>query len=324
MPVTGDNVRFDVPLSNLAVAAFQQPDDAFVGDKVFPEVAVPKRSDRYYTITKDGFLRAEDALRAPMTPARTVKWDASTDSFYCHNYALAAEHPMEDLALADTALLVRENSTRQVVGLLRLAQEIRVANICCSGTQCGSYVVLGSQASASLAQWHNTASADILGQVNTAHAFMRSVTGLLPNTAVMDWDSYQLARRNSRLLEMYKYTRGGELSDDVLREVFKVETILIGKGIKNTAKEGQSFATANIWGDVCWLGHVEPGTSLQTRTFGLRMSWRDPIYPSNLGVQRAIQADAGQRKVEIIEAGHFMAEKVVASQLGYLISDTQP
>jgi hypothetical protein len=34
------------------------------------------------------------------------------------------------------------------------------------------------------------------------------MTGLVANTAVMDWDTLQVLRRHPVLLDMYKYTSG--------------------------------------------------------------------------------------------------------------------
>ena len=50
--------------------------------------------------------------------------------------------------------------------------------------------------------------------------------------------------------------------------------------------------------------------------------WQGPGFPSNFGVQRAVEAGAGQKKVEIIEAGHHQDEKIVAAALGYAITGT--
>lgn len=321
---TGAALHHDRPLAQLAIAAFSTQDENFIGDRLFPAVqGLGKQSDRYFKFDPDAWLRAEETIRAPRTKAREVNWTVSSDSYFADNHALSTSIPLEDLANADQALMLRENAAKLVTGLLRLGQEIRIANIVTSGTQCGSYVVLSGVGSSAYAQWTNVQSADILGQVNTAHAFVRGRTGMVPNTAVMDWDSFQLARRNERLLNMFRYTSGGELSEDQVKTVLKVSTLLIGKGVKNTAKEGQALTLSNIWSDGCWLGYVNPNpTGMQTATFGLRFPWRNPIYPDNFAVLRNTYAGAGEEKVEVVEVGHFQDEKVVGKDLGYLISDT--
>ena len=68
---SGKDIKFDIPLSNFAVAAFAEGADQFVGSQLFPTVSVARQSDKYYTFTKGSFLRVpgNTALRAPGTSA---------------------------------------------------------------------------------------------------------------------------------------------------------------------------------------------------------------------------------------------------------------
>ncbi len=311
-PVGGD-AHYDVPLSNFASAGFDITDDAFVADQVFPVVNVGKQSDRYYQILKHDFHRKVETLRAPGTPAQRITFSVSSDSYFADNFALAAENTLEDLANADTAIQLRRNSIRLVQRVMRLDQEVRVASLVTTPANVGSSVLLAGADS-----WFSTTSADIIGQVMSAHAFIRSQTGLLPNTAIVDYDSLQAARRNSRAWEQYKYTTGDAfLSMEQLRQMWMVDNILVGRAIVNTSATG--WSSTNVWGNHCVLAHVSPATGLQSMTAGVRMRWQPPVFPANFGVQTAVENAAGQRKVEIVEAGMYQDEKIVAPDLIYTI-----
>ena len=80
-------------------------------------------------------------------------------------------------------------------------------------------------------------SSDPVADVTTGHAFIRSNTGLLANTLLMDFDTYQTARRHPVLLDMYKYTQGGLVNDAELQAVIKVGRILVSNAIRNAALE---------------------------------------------------------------------------------------
>ena len=54
--------HIDVPMSNMAVKAFQGAGD-FIGEHVFPVIPVEKQSDGYYVIDKDSWLRVPDTSR---------------------------------------------------------------------------------------------------------------------------------------------------------------------------------------------------------------------------------------------------------------------
>lgn len=317
-PIGGD-AHIDVPLSNFAVSAFSDGTDEFIADQLFPSVPVGKQSDKYYTIQKDNFLMlpSEGALRAPRTQARRVEFTVSSDAYFALNYALANENALEDLANADVAIQLRQNSVRIVTAQLRRAQEDRIARLVTSASNVGSGVILSGST-----KWSDFVNSDPLGDVTTAHAFIRSNTGLLANTMVIDWDTLQVIRRHPDILDMFKYTEGGMATDAQLREVFKVQTILVGRAIKNVGKEGQVASMANIWGNNVLLAHIERGTSLQTQTLGLRMQWTPEGFPAPFSVERRVESGAGTRKVEIVEAGHFQDERLVAPSLGYVIAST--
>lgn len=316
-PVGGD-AHHDVPLSNLAVMAFDTQDADHVGDTLFPEVPVGKQSDRYYIIDGEAFLRVPDTRRAPRDKAKRVEFDVSSDSYFAHNFALAGENALEDLENADLAIQLRQNTTRLVVSVLKRDQELRIANLVTSITNLGSGVILSG------ANLWSAATSDPLGDINTAHAFIRSRTGLLPNVAVVDWDTTMVLRRHPQLLDLYKYTVGGELTDGQLMAVLKVPQVLVGKGVRENQLEGSAASSmTNIWGNNCLLAHVtKTPTGLQTVSFGLRFRWKNPIFPSDFGVQTKVEAGAGERKVEVVEAGYYQDEKVVARNLSYLINTT--
>lgn len=316
---SGADAHLDVPLSNFAVSAFSDGTQDFVADQLFPSVPVGKRSDKYYKIEKDAFLRLppEGALRAAKTEARRVEFAVSSDAYYAHNYALANENALEDLANADTALALRANSVRLVTAQLRRAQEDRIARLVTSATNLSSGTLLtGSR------KWNDFVGSDPIGDVTTAQAFIRSRTGLVPNTGVVDWDTIKVVRRHPQLLDLYKYDRGGQITMAELMEAFDLQRILVGRAIRENSREGGTSSMTNIWGNNFLVCYTEQGTGLQTTTLGVRMAWTPEGFPSPFVVERDVESGAGKRKVEVIEAGHFQDERLISPDLGYLIGTT--
>lgn len=316
--LTPKDVHVDVPLSNIAVEAFSTGD--FVGPQLFPVVDVRKQSDKYYTIGKNSWLRTPSTtLRAPKTSPLRVEFDVSSDSYFSDNYALASENAHEVIANADDPIQLRARTTRFLVDMLMRDQEVRIANLVTSVSNIGSGTLLTA---ASGNRWSNYISSDPVADVTTGHAFIRSNTGLVANTGLMDWDTYQTVRRHPVLLDMYKYTQGGLVNDAELKEVFKVGRILVSNAIRNRAVENATASLVNIWGNNFLLCHVSPTpTGLRTATFGLAFRWLNPELPAPWGVRVYNDPDPG-KKTEILEAGYYQDEKVVAAQLAYLVGDT--
>lgn len=311
---SGADAHVDVPLSNMAVRAFNDSTEDFIADTLLPAVPVGKQSDKYYTISKGAFLRTQSALRAPKTKARRVEFEVSSDSFFADNYALANENALEDLANADMAISLRENSVDLVTTDLRRSQEDRAATLLTTAGNLGSGTTLTGAA-----QWTDFTASDPIADVTTGHAYIRSQTGLVANTMMMDYDTAMIVRRHPLLLDMYKHTQAGMVSMDNLKDVFGVDQILIGKAIKENALEGGTSSITNIWGNNCLLAHIAPATGKQTKSLGLRFQWRPAGFPADFQVERMTINGAGTEKVEVVEAGHFQDEKVIAPELGYLI-----
>ena len=309
------DVHIDVPLSNIAVQAFSTGD--FVGPRLFPTVPVGKQSGNYYTITKNTWLRTpQSTLRAPKTAPRRVEFDVSSDQYFAHNYALAGENAFEVLASADAPLMLRARTTRKVVEDLMRDMEQRIANKVTSITNIGSGVSL-----AGANKWSDYVSSDPVADVSTGHAFIRNNTGVVANTMLIDFDSYQIVRRHPVLLDMFKYTQGGLLNDAELKEVFRVGTLLVPTAIRNAALEGGTASIVNIWGNNALLCYVGPAGGMETVTFGLGFQWRDPELPAPFVASVYNDPDPG-KKTEITEVGYYADEKIVAAQLAYLVGST--
>lgn len=315
-PLTGRDVHIDTPLSNIAVEAFTS--GVFVAPMLFPVVPVAKQSDVYYTITKNSWLRVpQSTLRAPKQSPRRVEFDVSSDNYFAFNYALAGENAHEVLANADNPINLRQRTTRKVVEDLMRDMEVRIANQVTSISNIGSGVSLSGGA-----KWSDYLNSDPISDITTGHAFVRSQTGVIPNTLLLDWDTMQTVRRHPVLLDMYKYTQGGLLNEAELKEVFKVQNLIVSNAIKNAAVENATASIVNIWGNNALLCYIDPAApSLQTVTFGLGFRWTPPELPAPMVTRVYDDPDPG-KKVEIVEVGYYQAEKIVAPQLGYLVGST--
>ncbi|NJM10609.1 MAG: hypothetical protein HC889_00650 [Synechococcaceae cyanobacterium SM1_2_3] len=306
-------------MSGYAVAAFDAQ-QGMVADRFMPAIGVTHQSDRYFVLDPGSFFidDGQSTKRAPQTVAKRVQYNVSSDGYYCDNYALQHAWGMEEVANMDPAVRGRQ-AVDLVVGRLKIGQEVRCASLLTSISNIGS-----GKALTGTAKWSNYAGSDPIGDVNTGQAFIRAATGLTPNTAIIDTDTMAILRRHPALLDLYKYTSGGQVSDQQIADAFRIKTILEASGIKNVANEGQAKSLVNIWGNVCVLGYVPPGGggSFQAPTAGaVRFQWNNNgIYPGTFAVERTMYEGAGSIHAEVIETGYFQAEKVTAPDLIYALT----
>lgn len=315
---TGRNLHIDVPLTNLTIQAFNTGLGQFIGSQVMPPVNVPNESNVYYKIPASAFFRVPDTSRARKTLANRVEFEVTSETYYCREYALAGDISLQDIANADNPLKLRENTVGVVqTGLLR-DQEVRIANRVTSATNLGSGTLLTGAN-----KWSDYVNSDPLTAVTTAQAFIRQKTGMEPNTAIIDKDTLTILRRHPALLDMYKYTTGGLVTETQIAEALGVGRLLVGRGIKENALEGGTSSVTNIWGNNCILAYIDPNpTGLQVVTFGLSMTWTPEGFPAPFAVSRQAFSGPGTKNVEVIEAGYFRDEKIVANNLAYGIMNT--
>lgn len=310
--------HIDRALTNLAIKGFSGA-ASNIADLVLPFVPVGRQSDIYYKLDSDNWLRTRDTLRAPLAPANLADWQVSSETYFAPNYSFGTMLAKETLANADIAVQLRENSTSFVIEALARDREVRVANLLTTSGNLGhTKALVSSHASAGEVSWSNTVSSDPLSTITSAHAYVQGRTGLVPNTLIVSWDTYQNLRLNERLLNITKYTNASLVPAEVLTATLRVDRILIGQGIKNTNKEGLTASLSNIWGSGAIVAHISPQVGLQTSTLGLQFRWTPEGFPGPAAIERFDHHDR-TRRAEIIHGTYFSDEKIVAKDLGYLI-----
>lgn len=308
--------HIDVPLSNMAVKAFQGAGD-FIGESIFPVIQVEKQSDGYYIIDKDSWLRVPDTSRAPKEGVKRGEWKVSTDTYFARNWAFGTDHAKEMLANADSALRIRQTSMNYTLETLARDRELRIANKVTSISNCGSGVALTGGN-----KFSDYANSDPISFVNTAHAFIRAQTGLRANAMALDYDTFKMLQFHPVLRDYIKYTNEGPLTMEHLKVLFDVGEINVGDGIYNTAKEGATGTMSNIWGNNMLLFRKEANpTGLQVASFGGALRWTPEGFPAAFAVE-VYDHEQKSKKVENVDSQYFQDEKIIGQDLSYLFTGT--
>lgn len=310
------DVYFDEPLSNFSVRAFSG--GTYIGPALFPVVPVERQSGVYPVISLSDWLRRpQSTVRAPKTAPRRVQFSASSDSYNAINYALAGDNSYEDLSNAMRALMLRRNTVGVVVQQLAMDMEVRIANKVTSISNLGSGVVLAAGV-----RWSNYSNSNPISDIRSGRAFIRSRTGIRPNTLVLDYDTREVLSSHPVILDNFKYTEGGLVTDAQLMEVFKVQRILIADAIQENTLEGGTSSITNIWGNIALLAYVDGAAAApETATFGLGFRWTPEGIPAPMQARTYPDPDPG-KKAEVVEVGYYQDEKIIARDLSYLVSST--
>jgi hypothetical protein len=307
----------DAILTNISVAYLQNQDN-FIADKVFPVIPVDKKSDKFFTYTKNDWFRDEAQRRAGGTESAGGGYGLSTDSYSADVFAFHKDVDDQTLYNADAPLNPLREATEFVTRRLMLRKEIQWnTDFFATGIWANDYDgVAGSPTTNEVKQWSDYAASDPIDDIEDAKAGILSTTGMEANTLVLGYDVFRTLKNHPDIVDRIKYTSSQTVTADMLAAMFDVPRVIISKAVKATNNEGATAAYSFTSGKKALLCHVAPTPGLLTPSAGYSFSWT--------GVSGGLGATVGtsQFRMESLKADRIEAEmafdnKVIASDLGW-------
>jgi len=314
---TQSQVHVDAILTNISVAYMQRAEN-FIADKVFPVVPVDKQSDKYFTYTKNDWLRDEAQVRADGTESVGSGYNIGTDTYYADVWAIHKDVGDQTRANADAPINVDREAAEFVTHRLLLRRELQfVTDFMSDGVWGTSATGVASGASTDeFVQWNNYTTSDPIEDIEAAKSDILSVTGMEANTLVLGYDVFRQLKNHPDLVDRIKYTSSQTITEDMLARMFDIERVLVSKAIKATNAEGATGAYDFATGKSALLCHVAPSPGLLTPSAGYTFQWT--------GVSQGLGATIGTSsfRLESLKATRIEAEvafdnKIIGSDLGY-------
>jgi hypothetical protein len=311
-----NQVHIDAILTNISVAYMQMAEN-FIADKVFPVVPVDKKSDKYFTYTKNDWFRDEAQRRADATESAGSGYSLSTASYSADVWAFHKDVGDQTKANADAPLNPLREASEFVTQRLLLRREVQfVSDYITTGVWGKDYTgVAGAPGADEFKQWSDYTNSDPIENVENGKAQILSTTGFEANTLVLGYDTFRKLRHHPDIVDRIKYTSSSVVTSDMLARMFEVDRVLVAKSIRATNNEGATGAYSFNVGKVAWLGHVAPNPGLLTPSAGYIFSWTGVSggLGQTIGVSQ-IRMDS--LKADRVEAEVAFDNKVVASDLG--------
>lgn len=307
-------IHINVPLSNVAMA--YRPRN-MIAEMIAPIVPVNKQADSFPIWSSADAFRTEEDKRAPGTEANRIYWNVESDTFYCDNYALKDRIPYEDIENADLPYLVGERASRvrRIKDKLYLNWEYRVAEQVTSGSNVGSYSGVGSN-------WSDATdgNSDPIGDVNTAIYNVEDSTGYRPNRIIFGKSSWRQYRNHANVItRLYGHqtsSKGRIVTLENVKTIHELDVALVGGAYYNSADEGQSQSLTKLWDNDVLVYFAPMNPSKEEPSFMYSFRWNKIMT-----MQAQIFQDE-KKGAEEVQLGYYQDEKITASTLGFLITDT--
>ena len=298
-----------------AVLEFILKRSEYIGLLALPIFKTQKKASVFNAITRECLTKIPETKRAPGGNYNRLNFETEEKSFSCKEHGL--EGPLDD---SEKTLYVNDFSAElvtveQIVGLILLAQEYRIAQALFNA---GTFTGAARYTDNSGSPWDNIAT-DIIKQVRDAKEKVRQNCGLMPNALIFSETNLNRIKANTGIKDAIKYTT--KLTDDelfaVLAALFGVKKILVGRAIRNTANKKLTFSGSDIWNDdYIMLAVVATNPkNLKEPSIGRTFLWTadSPANP----VVESYREDA--IRSDVFRVRHDIDEKIIDSYFGHLM-----
>jgi hypothetical protein len=283
----------------------------FIGLNVFPFAPVIKEAGKIPLFGKENFLmfNTERAMRAksnllPVEARSTVDYaTVEYDAVYPIDYREAEEDEFN----------ARKYGAFRAQSAVQLTAEKQAADLAFTAANypSGNKVTLSGTA-----QWTGITAASVpITDVRAGITAVRNKIGKEPNTMILGYDAFRSLQDHPTIIERIKYSMKGIVTIELLKEIFGIKDIFIGKGLYST----DAGVMTNLWNDSCAILYI-PGQQSSVERSVYEPSFGYTLRKKGNPIVDTYVEEGG--KIEHIRSTDNFVTKIVGSDAGYLISDT--
>jgi len=306
-----------IPRLELGVAVMEYMEQAneFVGTQVLPVFRTQKQKAVFPAITRESITRDADTKRAARGNYNRDGFSAKDKSYSCEEHGLEGVLDDTERALYATDFDAELVTTRITTRRVMQAQEKRIADLLFNTTTfTGSALFTDNSGN----RWSDPNS-NVIAQVRAAKAKVRANCGMEANALIMSTTNIERLKANKDIIDAIKYTARASDAEirNALSDLFGIKFIFEGKAIRNSAKEGKSFISADIWSSVYAMLAVVDGTGqdLAQPCIGRTFLWQTDS-PDNAVVE---QYRSEETRSDIYRVRQHVDEMIIDEYFGHLM-----
>lgn len=324
---TRTDVRIDAPLTNVAVA-YLQAQEAFIATKVFPIVPVDKQTNKYFKFDKDAWFRDDAQVRKTSAETAGSGFTLSNDNYSCDVFGIHKDIDFLDRANQDEPVDLDRAAAEWVAMQLLIRQEVQFVSDAFKTSVWATDKVGGTN----FVLWSDFGGSDPREDIDAGKEAILLATGFEPNVLTIGYQVFRKLRRHPDVVEQFKYSSPDSITTAMLARFFDIDQVLVARAVKNTAKEGQTFAGAFTHGKNALLTYRPPNPGIMVPAAGYTFSWTEVVGGMNLLSQlpsRAVsnplpigiaRINMPQIRSDRIEGLTGFDNKIVGTDLGYFFS----
>lgn len=308
------DVHIDEVLTDFGIS-YMQSQDVYLATKVFPIIRVTKQSNKYIIWERNDWLRDEVEKRADATESVGSGYRFSQDSYFADVWAFHKDVGSQARRNQDSFVNLDQGASQFITRKMLIRMEIQwVTDFFTTG-------VWGSDVTVPLT-WDDVTS-DPIEDIEAEIETMLTTTGFKPNTMVIGYRAFRRLKNHPDIKELIKYTGSAPalVTPQIVSQVLGIPRIFIAEAIKATNIEGETEAYAQVFGNHCWIGYVNPTPAQDQPSAGYIFNWDYAGYGTDMVIDSFELRRTKSTRYEIEAAWDG---KVTAADLGVFFPSVVP
>jgi hypothetical protein len=281
---------------------------SFIGTKIFPVVEVDKEGGKIPQFTKEAFkiYNTERAIRAKSN--RISPEGRTTIDFVLEEHDL--EYPMDYREIEEDITPLKIHGTHVVSEGIGLKLENKIAAI----AQDLATFPSGNKVTLAAGDKFTNLTSNPFDVFDTAKEAVRGKIAKRPNVCLLGAQSYKALKNHPAIIDRIKYTQHAVITPELLRNLLDFDELYVGDAV--SANDAGVFS--DVWSDNVIVAYVPKAQS------DLPRSYYEPAFAYTLKKKDFPIVDMYDEsgKVQIVRNTSIFIPKVVGSEAGYLINDT--
>lgn len=309
LPTVKDVTPVDPVLTNLSIG---YKNDRFLWDKLAPQTEVALQSGTFFIYSREFWMRQHlGAERAENGTYTRVGYGVSTDTYETieRGFEKLTDDPTKKASQTPDSLETKD--VEFLTNLMELELEKKVAATCFVTSVWGTSTTLTGGD-----QWSDFDDSDPIANADTAIRTIKRNTGTRPNICFMGLTVWEKLKEHPLVLDKYKHTQTGIMTEQLVAPVLGVEEIVVGDSTENSAGENVTYSGADIWTDnIVFAVRNAPGLSIAAGALTL-------IWNESGNVPWAVQTYRDETaRGDVTRVFTHFVPKIVSSQHGYMYLD---
>ncbi len=299
-----EDLRVNAYLSKVARG---YSNNAFIADVLFPEIYEDSEKVDIFEFNKEAFsiYNTDRAIRANSNVISPKGFNKKSVTLQEHDLV----YPMDYREIKESSVIkLNMHATNVVTEGLKLKYEKQCADLVqdISTYESGNRITLAGGD-----KFSEYTTSDPIGVIDDAKEAVSSKIAKEANTMVIGAKVWKKLKRHPALKGILASTKDQLVSENLLKDIFEIETVKIGRGVFIDDNNVQS----DIWGNNIILAYT---SKLDSRT------QYDPAFAYTVKKKNALvidEYDSQGNKVKNVRATDIYSPFIVGPEAGYLINN---